>query len=249
MTWAPPTVGGWILATLMWSLAYLGFHYFERAKRLAVEQLQLAVVAKDAQLHGLMAQLQPHFLFNCLNSVRGLIVEDPAKAQATVTQLSTLMRYSLQATQVSTVALATELAMVRTYLALEAVRFEERLRTEIEVGDGLAALPVPVMLVQSLVENGVKHGIERSPAGGTIRISAWQDHGALRIRVENPGRLGASPPSTQIGLANARARLRLLYGPAAALALGDDDRTVTAEVSIPLSGARTGGPAHELAGA
>jgi hypothetical protein len=234
-SWAPTAVLTWTSSVFVWSAVYFGVHYFERAQKLEVAQLQLALVAKDAQLHGLMAQLQPHFLFNCLNSVRGLIIEDPAKAQATVTALSSLMRYSLQAAKDSTVPLATELDMVRTYLALETVRFDDRLRSEIDIADSVAGLPVPAMLVQSLVENGVKHGIERTPAGGTIRVAAWRERGALRIRVVNPGRLGASSPSTQIGLANARERLRLLYGPEATLALGDDDRTVTAEVSIPLA--------------
>jgi len=220
----------------MWSVTYFGVHHFERVRQLEVAQLQLAVVAKDAQLHGLMAQLQPHFLFNCLNCVRALIVEDPAKAQATVTALSSLLRYSLQATKDSMVPLASELEMVRTYLELERVRFDDRLRSEIAVADGVAALRVPAMLVQSLVENGVKHGVERAPAGGTIRIAAWCSGGALRIRVVNPGQLGRSPPSTQIGLANARERLRLLYGPAATIALSDGDARVIAEVSIPVAG-------------
>jgi len=243
--WAPGAIFGQTSGALLWSVVYFGVHYVERAQRLELEQLQLAVVVKDAQLHGLMAQLQPHFLFNCLNSVRALIVEDPVKAQATVTELSSLLRYSLQATSASTVPLATELAMVRTYLALETVRFDERLRSEIEVGDGVAALPVPALLVQSLVENGVKHGIERTPAGGTIRVAAWRGDGALRIRVANPGRLGGASASTQIGLANARERLRLLYGPAATIALDERDRIVTAEVSIPLAGdaAASRGPA------
>src|SRR4051812_5521864 len=247
LAWAPQALFGWIMAVLLWNLLYFSIHFFERVQRLEVERLQLAIVAKDAQLHGLMAQLQPHFLFNCLNSVRGLIVEDPAKAQATVTQLASLMRYSLQATTDSTVSLAAELDMVRTYLALEAVRFDERLRAEIDVADGITELPVPAMLVQSLVENGVKHGIERSPGGGTIRVAAWRDGPALRIRVVNPGRLGTTSTSTQIGLANARERLRLLYGPGAPLAIGDSDGTVTAEVAIPLAPADRG-PAAIIVG-
>ncbi|MEO8704189.1 MAG: histidine kinase, partial [Kofleriaceae bacterium] len=219
---------------------YFGVHYFERWRQSEVEKLQLALVAKDAQLNGLISQLQPHFLFNCLNSVRALIVEDPAKAQTTVTALSSLMRYSLQATRESTVPLATEIDMVRTYLALEAVRFDERLVSELAIAGDTETLHVPPMLVQSLVENGVKHGIERSQRGGTIRVATWREAGSLRIRVSNPGQLGGALPaspvggnSTRIGLANARERLRLLF-PGASLALRDADHTVTADVTIPL---------------
>lgn len=233
--WLLVVVMIWVVSVLIWSVVYFGVHSVLRVRQLELAQLQLAVVAKDAQLHGLMAQLQPHFLFNCLNSVRGLIVEDPARAQATVTALSDLMRYALRDAARPTVPLATELDMVRTYLALETVRFEERLRSEIEVGDDTTGLRVPAMLVQLLVENGVKHGIERTPAGGTIRVAAWRDRDMLRIRVGSPGRIGESPPSTQIGLVNARQRLRLIYGPAATLALRDDPRGVVAEVSLPLA--------------
>jgi two-component system, LytTR family, sensor histidine kinase AlgZ len=212
---------------------YLAAHYFARWQNAELEKLQLAIAAKDAQLDGLIAQLQPHFLFNCLNSVRALIVEDPAKAQTTVTALSSLLRYALTAGKQSTVALATEIAIVRSYLALEAVRFDERLASEIDIADDAGALHVPAMLVQQLVENGVKHGIERSPTGGTLRVRAWCERGGLRIEVTSPGRIAPGEDSTQIGLANARQRLRLLYGDAASLALRDGDSTVIAEVAIP----------------
>jgi two-component system, LytTR family, sensor kinase len=234
--WAPPAILAWSGSVLAWSVVYLGVHYFERWRRAELEKLQLVITAQNAQLHGLMAQIHPHFLFNCLNSVRALIVEDPARAQTTVTALSRLLRHSLQAGSDATVPLATEIEIVRTYLELETVRFEERLTTEIAIAPDTDALHVPAMLVQSLVENGVKHGIERSVDGGTIRVASWREHGALRIRVTNPGHIRPSDNSTRIGLANARARLRLLYGDAASLALHDGDRTVVAEVSIPLAG-------------
>jgi LytS/YehU family sensor histidine kinase len=233
--WAPPAVLGWAWGVLAWSVVYLGVHYFERWREAELEKLQLVIVAQDARLDGLMAQLQPHFLFNCLNSVRALIVEDPAKAQTTVTALSRLLRHSLQAGRDSTIRLATEIEMVRTYLELEAVRFEDRLVSEIDMAPGTGELHVPAMLVQSLVENGVKHGIERSPAGGAICIAAWRDGGTLRLRVTNPGRIESSDESTRIGLANARARLQLLYGDGASLTLRDGEHSVVAEVAIPIA--------------
>jgi two-component system LytT family sensor kinase len=232
--WAPQAILGWSSGVLAWSVIYLGVHYFERWRQAELDKLQLVIVAQDAKLGSLMAQLQPHFLFNCLNSVRALIVEDPAKAQATVTSLSRLLRHTLQAGNESTVTLAAEIEMVRIYLELEAVRFEERLRSDVDIAADAGALHVPAMLVQSLVENGVKHGIERSPGGGTIGVAAWRERGALRVRVTNPGRIGSGDDSTRIGLANARARLQLLYGDGATLALRDGDCTVVAEVAIPI---------------
>jgi Histidine kinase len=234
--WTLAAILGTSWSVLVWNFAYFGIHYFERWRQAELDKLQLAVVAGEAQLHGLMAQLNPHFLFNCLNSVRGLIVEDPAKAQTAVTQLSDLMRYSMHASRIPTVALDTELEMVRTYLALQAVRFDERLRTTLDIAPATRAVQVPTMLVQALVENGVKHGIEQVPAGGTLAIAAWLEGDALRVRVTNPGQITPRDGSTQVGLANARERLRLLYGARAQLALREAGGEVVAELTVPIGG-------------
>lgn len=233
--WTLPSIMSMSLSVLGWSFAYFAIHYSERWRKAEVDKLQLAVAATEAQLDGLMAQLNPHFLFNCLNSVRALIVEDPAKAQAAVTALSELMRYSLQ--RRATVPLAAELEMVRTYLSLETIRFDERLTSALTIARDTHDVQVPTMLVQSLVENGVKHGIETLPAGGTIAVAAWRDGAALRVRVTNPGAIRPRPGSTRVGLANARERLRLLYGTRAELALREADGTVVAELSLPLEAA------------
>src|SRR5262249_25082518 len=152
-------------------------------RELELDNLHLAVAAAEGRLHGLMSQLNPHFLFNCLNSVRALITEDPEKAQTAVTALSEMMRYSMQAGRIITVPLATEIDMVQTYLSLEAVRLEERLRSELDVAADTRTATIPMMLVQLLVENGVKHGIERVPDGGTIHVASWRDDDTLRVRV------------------------------------------------------------------
>jgi hypothetical protein len=232
--WAPPAVLTWTWSVFLWSALYFSIHFFERWKNLELEKLQLAIVVKDAQLQGLAAQLQPHFLFNCLNCVCALISEDPEKARAAVTALSSLLRYALEATRESMVPLSAEIEIVRTYLGLESIRFDERLVANIVVADDVASVQIPTMLVQSLVENGVKHGIERTPRGGTIHVAAWREDGTLRIRVENPGQIRTGVASTHVGLANARERLRLLYGDAATLELRDGERSVFAEASIPI---------------
>jgi hypothetical protein len=239
-TWAPPAIAGWTWIVFIWSVFYFGVHYFERWRQAELDKLHLQVSVTEAQLHGLMSQLNPHFLFNCLNSVRALIVEDPAVAQTTVTELSNLMRYSMQAGRVATVPLEIEMDMVRTYLSLESVRLDERLTSHIEIAPETRSVPIPTMLIQLLVENGVKHGIERLPDGGVIRVESRIEGGALRISVVNSGRIVAHNGSTRVGLNNARERLRLLYGERASLALreepGDAGSSVVAELSVPLSG-------------
>jgi len=234
LEWLPYALGGWSFDVFVWGGVYLRVKERRRVRQLEIESLQLAVVAKDAQLQALVSQINPHFLFNCLNSLRALIVENPAKAQNMVTALSSLLRYSLQAGKAMTVPLKTELEMVDTYLRLESIRFEERLSSQTETAPDTLHIQVPVMLLQSLVENGVKHGIEKRKDGGEIHIASWLQNGSLKIRVTNPGQLTSSGNSTQIGLQNSRERLRLLYGDAGSLDLRNEGAdSVVAEISIP----------------
>ncbi len=165
--------------------------------------------------------MNPHFLFNCLNSIRGMISEDPAQAQDMITRLANILRYNLKKDRRHTVPLASEVEAVSDYLALESIRFEDRLRVGLEIDEAVQQAPVPPMLLQTLVENAIKHGIEETPSGGELVIRAGLDGQELRIEVENTGSLSVPrPDSTQIGLANARERLRILYGGNASLQLG-----------------------------
>jgi hypothetical protein len=232
--WQPYALGGWSFDVFAWGLMYSRVKESRRLRQLEVEKFQFAVAAKDAQLQALVSQINPHFLFNCLNDLRGLIVENPGAAQDMVTALSSLLRYSLEAGRAMTVPLKTELGMVEIYLHLQSIRFEERLSSQTNSAPDTLQIHVPAMLVQSLVENGVKHGVEKRRDGGEIRIASWLENGSLKIRVTNPGRLAPPGDSMQIGLENARERLRLLYGDSASLILRNDGAdSVAAEISIP----------------
>ncbi len=223
----------WSTTLLLWLMIYLGVHYFERLRRAEIDRVRLEVAAKDAQLRSLLAQLNPHFLFNSLNSLRALIVEDPARAQTMVTELAEILRYSLKADSADTVPLAAEMEAVQTYLKLEAIRLEDRLRVKLDIAPGVLGVPVPPMLVQTLVENAVKHGISRLSGGGEITIHAHESLGALHVQVVNSGQL-ATIGDTQLGLKNVRERLRLLFGERAKLTLRNLDLdNVIAEVVIP----------------
>lgn len=230
-----PTIFGWVLIILIWNLLYFGIHYFEASRRAQMEKLEAQVVAREAQLQRLAAQLNPHFMFNCLNSIRALITEDPVRARDMVTALSELLRYSLQSGRAATVPLSAELEIINTYLKLQAVRFENRLAARIEAAPETLAIKVPPMLVQSLVENSVKHGIEKLPEGGEIHVSSELKNGSLHVRVINSGQLGDCGSSSGIGLANARERLRLLYGQDATLTLASQGTdSVQADLSLPV---------------
>jgi signal transduction histidine kinase len=218
----------------LWSLLYFGLHYFWNYRQAEVNAWKLEAQAEAARLKALKLQLNPHFFFNSLNSVRALIAEDPERAQSMVTRLARLLRTTLQASDTKTVPLREEIDTVRTYLALEQVRLEERLRYTIDVPEAAAERCVPFLLVQTLVENGIKHGVARWPEGGTIRIEATVEaDDRLCIRVANTGRLEAEDTGG-IGLENARERLRLLFGDDAALTLDNGDAdTVVATVRLP----------------
>jgi len=226
------TTSQWIITVLLWTAIYVGVHAFARWRHSEIQRLRLEVLARDAELEALHAQIQPHFLFNAMNVLRALIAEDPVRARELVTELSDLMRYALQAGRRERVALDEELAVVESYLRVESARFEDRLAWRIDAPADVRVLRLPPMLVQTLVENAVKHGIARREEGGEVAVSAMRDGDRVQVRVTNPGTL-APPGETRIGLANARGRLRLIYGERAALTLEQQDGQVVAEVTLP----------------
>jgi len=204
-------------AMAMWMIYYVMF-----TARWArdEQQAQLKLALREAQLRALEAQINPHFLFNGLNSIRGLVIENPARAQDMITRLSNILRHNLRHDVRHTVPLSSEIGAVTDYLALEGVRFDERLRVRFEVDPAAADVKVPSLLLQTLVENAVKHGIARLPAGGDVVIRASLLAHSVVVEVENSGGLTeAAPEATQVGLANTRERLRILYGGRATLSL------------------------------
>ena len=244
----------------IWTVVYYGFHVWERAQaaeRVALtaerDRLQTEAALTAARMRALEYQLNPHFLFNALNTVRALVHTDTGEADRAVTKLSGLLRRTLAAGREVAHPLAQELDLVRTYLDLEAVRFGDRLVVRVDAEPGLDGVPVPALLVQTLVENAVKHGVARVPGGGEVSVRAFRcphpadlggaAHGptdGLCLRVENPAPPddgarppGGAPDGTGTGLANARERLALLYGDRAALDVGREGDRVVAEVRLP----------------
>ena len=186
-------------------------------------------------MRALEAQLNPHFLFNCLNSVRALVIENPVQAQEMITRLANILRYTLHRNLNHTVTLATEMEMASDYLALESIRFEDRLRVRFAVEPDATTVLVPAMLLQTLVENALKHGIAPLLAGGDLLIGARIEGERLVLEVENTGQLSdGKTDGTQFGLRNIRERLSILYGDNASLALNNrDGHHVAATVLIP----------------
>ncbi len=230
--WIPTDGMFWMLLAYWWAFGlWIWFYELAHQRR---RRNELELIARDAQLRALRAQLNPHFLFNSLNSVRSLIAENPARAASMVTGLSEILRYSLASGRQDSVPLADELRVIDEYLNVERVRFEARLRVEQTIDPQALLLSVPPMILQTLVENAVKHGIAASPDGGLVRIDAAVRDSTLDIVVSNSGRFKPPVDGEGFGLQNATERLRLLYGGRASLMIAaDGDRTI-ASLTLPV---------------
>ncbi|GFE87036.1 sensor histidine kinase [Steroidobacter agaridevorans] len=210
----------WSLIFFIWIALYIGITSVRERQAAELRQSELSRALQAAELKLLKSQLNPHFLFNSLNSVRALIAEDPARARDAVTQLAGLLRYTLRSDHEELVTLERELKTVGDYLALESLRLGDRLRVELDIAPGAQDVRVPVMLLQTVVENAIKHGIAELPGGGVLRISATLRDSALHIEVSNPRPINPTPREQQgSGLYNAAERLRLLFGSRASLEL------------------------------
>ena len=238
LAWLPGALLFWFGVFLTWTVFYFTALSLRRARHLEAETLRLQLHGREAELRALQAQVNPHFFFNSLNSVRALIFEDREAAAHMVDQLAGLMRHALQSSQHATVPLAAELDAVRAYLAIEQIRFEERLRVSFDIAPGVDHVRVPPMALQTLVENAVKYGVEASADGGDIRITARRASPAdgtalLQIEVANTGALREPGNSTCVGLRNARQRLQLACGEHASLALRQQAGWVFATIDLP----------------
>lgn len=217
-----------------WAGFYLGACHYRRQQQSEKDLLQSNAARREAELRALKAQINPHFLFNSLNTLRALIPSDLERPREVVTLLSDLLRTSLASGQQATVPCRKELATVDDYLRLEQFRFETRLRVRMIVSAEALECPVPPFLIQGLVENAIKHGIALQEEGGEIAIEIGVRDGAFHAAITNPGRIDQTGAATGLGLKNARERLRFLFGSEARLELGQKgDGLVVAEVVIP----------------
>jgi len=215
-----------------------GMHYalasLEESKDALNREMQALVAARDAELKALKAQINPHFLFNSLNSISALAGVDAARAREMCVRLSDFLRSSLRVGERDAVSLSEELALAHNYLAVEQVRFGARLRVEEQIAPECASATVPPLLLQPLVENAVKHGIASMTEGGTIRLEAWRVENAMHIRVENPfDPEGATARRNGLGLQIVKRRLAARYGDRANMAATGTEHHYRVEILLP----------------
>ncbi len=185
-----------------------------------VEQREARAVqaALQAELRSLQSRTNPHFFFNALNTVAGLITENPRRAEEAIERIADIFRYSLNASRQKKVPLGDEIEAVRAYLEMEALRFEDRFEWRIDVDEDAAATPVPPLALQPLVENAVRHGVE-GRGSGSVKVTSYREGGMLRISIQDdgPGPGRSAHAGTRTSLRELGERLRLLYGGRAAL--------------------------------
>ena len=194
-------------------------------------------MVKELELKTIKAHINPHFIFNALNSIRALIDENPSRARTAITELSNILRSSMQAEKLETVTFEKELNIVKDYLALEHIRFEDRLMIEYDIDEDTLNQPIPPMMLQTLVENAIKHGISKQVSGGSVKITSDFKNEFHELIIENTGRLNGeiNPSSDGFGLASTKNRLQLLFGDKANFNIKEvNGNTVEATVLIPV---------------
>lgn len=219
---------------LLWSVIYFAIAFFSRYRKEEIERLKWENALKEFELNKLKSQLNPHFVFNALNGIRSLVEEDPRKAKDAITQLSNILRNSLLSDRARTVPFSEEMKTVNDYLNLEKIRYEERLRFSTELDPQTLHIQVPPMMIQTLVENAVKHGISKKVTGGNIQITSRVRNGLPEIQIDNTGTLDGVD-SGGFGIANTEHRMELIYGQTNLFSIAQSGpETVTAILKIPI---------------
>lgn len=197
----------------IWSCIYFIYHFIEKSRRQQLDTLRLEALVKELELKTIKAHINPHFIFNSLNSIRALIDENPGRARNAVTELSNILRSSMQTEKMELVSFEKELNIVKDYLALENMRFEDRLKVEYDIDEDTLSQLVPPMMLQTLVENAIKHGISKRVDGGVIKVISDFKNNYHELAVQNTGKLnGYTENQEGFGLSSTVNRINLLYG-------------------------------------
>ncbi|WP_264529857.1 sensor histidine kinase [Flavobacterium sp. N502540] len=218
----------------LWIVAYTIYKTTTQIKNNKMDRMEIENTLKDSQLNALKGQINPHFMFNCLNNIRGLILENPEKSREMITRLSEMLRYSLAKNEITTIVLEEEIEMVENFIEISKIQMEERLNFTSQIDKNTLKLQIPPMIIQMLIENAVKHGIAKLKGGGQISLQTTLKHNNLTILVVNTGILTIDKDSTQLGIKNIEKRLHLIYGEKASFKLEEIKNTVIAKIIIPI---------------
>lgn len=225
---------------LSWCCLYFGASYLIRWNKSQLDKLSLENTLKSAQLNVLMGQINPHFIFNSLNNIRSLMLEDVERARDMITYLAKVLRYSLTSEHSSLIEIDKELEVVNHFIELAKIQYEERLDFRSKILLDSVDIKIPPMIIQIMIENAVKHGISTVKGGGKLTLSIIEQDCMLIIKVSNPGKILSAhtdPEESEnigVGLVNIRRRLDLLYGDMAQFELIEQPQECRVEASIKL---------------
>ncbi|MBS1762548.1 MAG: histidine kinase [Bacteroidetes bacterium] len=226
----------WLI--LIWNLFYFIYHYVESNRRQQIDTLRLEALVKSLELKTIKSHINPHFIFNSLNSIRALVDENPNRARTAITELSNILRSSMKVDKMETVPLQQELNIVKDYLALEHMRFEERLKVAFNIEENTLNQSIPPMMIQTLVENAIKHGISKNIRGGEVQILSKVEKNKHEIVIRNSGKLNSvcAEAKEGFGLKSTEERLNLIYHGEATFYIGNaDDGMVECKIVLPLN--------------
>lgn len=215
-------------------ISYICIIVFKNFNVQRLKTSQLMSSLRQAQLSNLKNQINPHFLFNNLNNIRGLMLENPQKSKDMLTKLSEVLKHALRKNQFDVISIKEELKMVENYISLSKMQFETRLRYFEKINGDTLSFKIPPMIIQLLVENAIKHGVSNVKKGGRINLNIETNKDKLLIRVENNGKLSVIENSTGVGLKNIIKRLNFLYGDQATFTLKERGGMVVAEIKLPV---------------
>jgi sensor histidine kinase YesM len=226
----------WFIIFTFWTIIYYATHFFEKSRNEEIKNLRWEAMKSEIELNNLKSQLNPHFMFNSMNSIRALIDENPGLAKEAVTKLSNILRNTLLMGRKRLVTVEDELQVIYDYLKLEGIRYEERLRVIYKVDQACYPCLIPPLMVQTLVENAIKHGISKLTSGGDLEIEIRPDGDMLLIRIMNSGvYTGNIENSTGIGINNTVQRLELLFGKLASFNIQNENQRVVAQIKLPMN--------------
>lgn len=221
-----------LFITINWLVFIYAYKIYQSKQDELKQKLDIEKNLKEANLNTLKGQINPHFIFNSLNNIRGLIQEDPVKSKEMITRISELLRSSLLSGKTNFVTLEQEVETVENFLEISKIQYEERLHFQLDISPETKSIQIPPMILQMLVENAVKHGISVLKDGGEIDIKTFINGNNFILSVKNTGSISQNESSTKIGLKNIKERLRLLFDDQANFKLSEENNKVTAEIII-----------------
>lgn len=229
------SLGSFLFLTI-WNLLYYIYHFAQNNREQQIDKIRLESLVKELELKTIKSHINPHFIFNALNSIRALVDEDPQRARTAITELSNILRSSMHAEKLETTTLEKELNIVKDYLALELIRFEKRLRISYDIDEDTLDQQVPPMMLQTLVENAIKHGVSKHIDGGNVHIISDFIGDKHELIVRNSGQFDENNESDGFGVASTYNRLNLLFGKNAKFEIQNiDAETVEAKITLPVS--------------